>query len=264
MFMLETNRTLLALAAVAALIGGALVVPLRGSAQELPRTAPRRDLDRATRDVEVMRRILAREALGSRSGPTAHEYRNESGFLMYTNVANAATVAEGYFVDGHGAVFLLRTSDPVTPPSQPAADGREEPDTLWDRTVADVEGRPTRMPKFDFPNPNAYDAEKVRALEDRILTQLARFGDRMTELHDDESVVVIVTGGPVSTMHTTAVDALTRATGADRPRPHVVVATSGATRSARTLRVRMRDVRAVARSGAAADALRPHTVIHAY
>jgi len=218
-------------------------------AQEPPREVPanRADLDR---DLEVMRRLLAREGLGAgtpvslRSGETKYVYVSPAG----------DRAAEAFHVRGDGALFLLRTSDAVAPPpGSPREDAapKSEP-TAWDRIADEVEGRPGGAGVHDFLRRGAlprlsdrYDAAKVDALRDRILDQLGKYGDRIRGLDPGAHLTVVVTGGGSQRFAAaSALDALVaQADGTTLAvQPQVAVA-SLPDRSVLTIRVALADCR---------------------
>ncbi len=247
---------------------GALTLTGRLRAQDAANAEARRvdrDVARAVRDVEVMRRILAKEALGatSRTDPMATVAWHARYALDRATQFGGSGSSEAFFVEGQGAIFILRTSDPVTPPTgDPTATPEEKP-TLWDSTLADVEGHPRRYQKAD--QNEQFDREKVRSLEDRILTQFARFGARMSGLRAQDSITVVVVGRGGGR---SAVAYLNAFYGpGDESEPDESPATvylSGTGRSVRTIRVGMGDIQSVANSGGGAEALRARATIQAY
>jgi hypothetical protein len=263
--MIRTTHLLTAALTACAVLGAACMLPQPSQAQDAPLAEARdttRDVARAVRDVEVMRRILAKEALGATQ--TAHgAYLLANAFYSDSSLVGNGS-AEAFFVEGQGAVFLLRTADAVTPSTPEKSEPQSEPETLWDRTVADVEGRPRRNDPRVVRLGAVFDAEKVRALEDRVLEQFAKFGPQMSEIRRGETVVVIVTGGARATTDLTvsAVEALS-----DRDDPVASTVQRLRVRPGRTVRticIRMSDIHDVARSNGGAAALRERATIRAF
>ncbi len=139
------------------------------------------------RDLEVMRRILEREAFG-RTGDYAALENLLSGI-------GSAGRGEGLYIPGDGALFLFRVGLPLVDdaPAPPDGKGDAEP-TLWDRVQAEVEGKsiPEKGAK------KAFDPERVEALKSKLLETLAKYGGNVRQVSDEEHLTVVVRshGGP--------------------------------------------------------------------
>ncbi len=162
----------------------------QGAMEAARAMAPPAEVGELQRDLEVMRRILLQEAFGvgsKRSGA--------GSFTMVGHVYGANPQSgEAFHIAGAGATFVLRTSDAVAPGPEKTDTGEKPKETtLWDRVLADVEGRPPAASAAQ--SKDLYDAGKVEALEDEILEQLGRFGGRIAGLAANEHITVIVVGG---------------------------------------------------------------------
>lgn len=240
-------------------------------AQEPPREVPvdRADLDR---DLEVMRRLLAREGLGA--GVPVAVRAGEVKYVYSWGAADRS--ADAFHVRGDGALFLLRTSDAVAPaPGEPREEAApEKAPTAWDEITAELEGRPRPGDRgiHDYVNRKLgarreYDAQKVEALRNRILEQLARFGDRIRGLGEGEHLTVVVSGGGSPVPDVAAVLG-GRVLGNDGTtqvfvNPQTGAATS-ADRSVLTIRVRVADCRRAAKGEIDLDEFRRRAVVAAY
>jgi hypothetical protein len=190
-------RTSLVLLCAGAVASGACVV---GSvtavrAQEAAATRASSVDEDTLKDAEIMRRVLVREALGSRNAlsPVLHYGESGSTNLGWSYGASAA-YAECFIVPAQGATFILRTSDPVTGPrgtEEPAA-ATPEP-TAWDEEAAAIDGKPVR-PKRSAKGAG-FEAAKVEALRNRVIEQLAKYGAKIRGLAPSDSLTVIVQGG---------------------------------------------------------------------
>src|SRR5262245_29286527 len=132
----RTMRASLVLLVAGAAAAGACVVGSSRAIQAQEATAARAasvDAD-TVKDVEIMRRVLVREALGSR-GPysTWVTYGDGGGSAAPGSYSYGSSCAEAFVVPGQGATFILRTSDAVTAPrgtDEPA--GTAPAPTAWD------------------------------------------------------------------------------------------------------------------------------------
>ncbi|HKB16704.1 MAG TPA: hypothetical protein VKF62_11610 [Planctomycetota bacterium] len=157
-------------------------------AAPLQKAAPEKtDYAGLRRDLEVMRRILEREAFG-RTGDYAALENLLSG-------VGSAGRGEGLYIPGDGALFLFRVGLPLVDDSPAATDGKGDAEpTLWDRVQAEVEGKsiPEKGAK------KAFDPERVEALKSKILETLAKYGGNVRQVSDEEHLTVVVRshGGP--------------------------------------------------------------------
>jgi hypothetical protein len=191
-------RTALLCLSLAALAAGACVLDRLGAANAIAQEAPG---DRArvvsaetVKDAEVMRRVLVREGLSTRTTAAFVANRNAlMGDLMAASHPSAS-VSEAFVVPGQGVTFILRTSDAVS--SANAAEETPEPNekpTAWDEEAAALEGRAARQ--YVSRKVEKYEAAKVEALRTRVLDQLAKYGSKIRGLGASESLTVIVQGG---------------------------------------------------------------------
>jgi hypothetical protein len=157
-------------------------------AAPLQKAAPEKtDYAGLRRDLEVMRRILEREAF-NRTGDYA-------ALETLLNSVGSAGRGEGLYIPGDGALFLFRVGLPLVDdaPAPPDGKGDAEP-TLWDRVQAEVEGKtiPEKGAK------RAFDPERVEALKSKLLETLAKYGGNVRQVSDEEHLTVVVRshGGP--------------------------------------------------------------------
>ncbi len=160
------------------------------------------------KDVEIMRRVLVREALGAR---TIDERNALQGVSVQSVYSGSAGATEAIIVPGHGVTFVLRTSDPVAPPPGPGRTATPAQRSVWEEEAAALD-RPTTAGVWTSHEGRAlwndgvrvlsagtfatYDSLKVGALRDRVLEQLATYGSRIRGLGATERVSVVVIGGP--------------------------------------------------------------------
>lgn len=193
-------RTSLVLLVAGAAIAGACVVGSSRAIQAQEAAAARASSVEADalKDVEIMRRVLVREALGAGGAPRAYVHYGDT---LTTSVgwAGGSSYGEGFIVPGQGATFILRTSDPVTAPRRTDAPADTAPaPTAWDEEAAALDGKVVRPVRAQLVT--AFDNAKVDALRGRVLDQLAKFGAKIRGLAASESLTVIVQGGLGRTM----------------------------------------------------------------
>lgn len=162
------------------------------SAQEAPQARPSDVSDETIKDVEVMRRVLVREGLATRS--SANVVTADRIDFYVTNGWGGVSASEAFVVPGQGATFVLRTSDSVAPPKggDDAAAASPEKPSAWDEEAAALDGKPvtTRAAR----RANRYEAAKVDALRTRVLDVLAKYGQKVRGLAPNDRLTVIVVG----------------------------------------------------------------------
>jgi hypothetical protein len=146
----------------------------------------KRDYKALKRDLEVMRRILEREA----RPPAVRDTSLSNMFAL----GRGEALSEAYYVPGQGALFVLRLSSWIDSKPQPAEDEADAPEkSLWNDIRAEVEGRPSRQNvRVDVRYAHALSTSDV---ETRVLDALARYAGNIGQLTDDERITVIVLGG---------------------------------------------------------------------
>lgn len=256
-------RTALICLSLAALAAGACVLDRLGAANAVAQeAADARDVSAETvKDAEVMRRVLVREGLSTRTATAVVADRNVMiGNLMAANW-QSASVSEAFVVPGQGVTFILRTSDAVSS----AHSGEDAPEpgdkpTAWDEEAAALEGRAARQ--YVSRKAEKFEAAKVEALKTRVLDQLAKYGSKIRGLGASDSLTVIVQGGSRAAPQVVSnPDGALSVYYAD-----LAVAGSGAP-SARTvlvLRVSVADCRAAADGSLAADEFRRRAGVAGY
>ena len=260
-------RTSLVLLVVGAAAAGACVVGSSRAIQAQEAASARASsVDADTlKDVEIMRRVLVREALGARSGPTV-ALRYGEALSTSLGWAGGTSYGEGFVVPGQGATFILRTSDAVT-----AARGADTPadsapaPTAWDEESAALDGKIVRAARAQFAT--TFDAAKVEALRGRVLDQLAKFGAKIRGLAATDSLTVIVQGGvgralvPVTSSSATDNDAATALL-----RTTMVYASSAApeARTVLVIRASVSDCKAAADGSLGADEFKRRAAIASY
>lgn len=193
------HRILTVLAAAATFAAPAASIPaapapaqsVNGSAQEI-------DYDSMLRDLETMRRILNKQAFP----------RNQHPFVDFGEDAQAGgasgRVSEAYYLPGAGALFLANVELCLAPPKEaPSAETTASP-TLWEKVRAEVEGRATATGAGSgldllFTNQGrgaTYQASLVDPLKQAIVQTLVEYGSNLAQIPAEEYLTVLVRGSP--------------------------------------------------------------------
>jgi len=191
------RASLVLLVAGAAMAGACVVGSVRAVRAQEATAARASSVDADTlKDVEIMRRVLVREALSARGGsPVA--LQQHYAYVVSAGSGGGWTYgtsyAEAFAVPGQGVTFILRTSDPVTAPRRAEEPAAETPEpTAWDEEAAALDGKSVRRSRP--VKGNAFEAAKVDALTNRVLEQLAKFGAKIRGVASTEALTVIVQG----------------------------------------------------------------------
>lgn len=225
------------------------------------------------RDVEVMRRVLVKEGLGTTPDSVRTDARDVS--VQFWATVPRPSPSDAYVIAGDGVTFVLRTSDPVAPSrgAQKETAGTTDP-SAWEQAEAEMEGR--QRAQRVRSRADRYDAGKVDALRTRVLEQLARYGSRIRGLASTDHLTVVVEGGgPYSLRLNDRLITTTDAAGnldvaaLDRPRAvtalgYVTGAAGADASTVLTIRVSLADCQAFARNELDLDTFRRRAVISAY
>ncbi len=142
-------------------------------------------------DLAVMSHILDKtleENLGRQS-----QDRTAMGIDVF--FAPGANPIRSLFLEGYGALFMLKVGFPLlAPPSRDAAPKEEQPgNSSWEEAKRELYGRPGEGRAVTRPA-EEYDEDKVRKLEDGLLEALKN-ASNIRNLKPDDSVTICVVGG---------------------------------------------------------------------
>ncbi len=165
--------------------------PARGARPaRAPEDAPPRDAEALRKELEIMRLVLDRKVF-DRDGAGA--YGAGSGAVL-ANLFPDRAHSEALYIAGEGALFLLRTRDPVANVGHAGVEVAPEP-SLWDEAVARVEGHPPQMRRqVASGSHTVYDARKIEQLKRSIFDALVVFGEHASTLSPEDSITVVVRG----------------------------------------------------------------------
>ncbi len=172
-----------------------LVIPVDQIKQE--------DLAVITEDIRVMCRVFDKKL------KQEHQIVISTGF-QYGFPLGGTTGTEGIYLEGYGALFLLKVDMPLTPPSEIKEEQpKEEGDPLWEETKRELHstkegggfagggyGSSGAMMIYTHGldrSGEKYDPEKVEQLKTTLIKSL-KHAANIHSLKPDESVIISVRG----------------------------------------------------------------------
>jgi hypothetical protein len=177
--------------------GTVLVVP---TAETKPQ-----DLAAITQDLNIMLRILEKELNPDRRDRLSGFYWDKiSGLGHYKSFFSGDDrAARAIYVQGYGALFLLKVDFPLSPPPETPQEKKteEDIDSVWAETKREIytpedaerrrSGRSSRHQRGR--SEEKYDAQKVENLKTTLVKTL-KHAANIRILKPDESVILTVTG----------------------------------------------------------------------
>jgi len=103
---------------------------------------------------------------------------------------------EGIFLDGYGALFLMKVDFPLSPPPEETQEEKveeESTDDIWKQAKQEIY-EPQKIIPRRKREPAKYDAEKVEALK-RTLTESLKHASNIRNLKSDNWVIFTINGG---------------------------------------------------------------------
>jgi hypothetical protein len=159
------------------------------------------DIIAMNEDMTVMSRIL-REQLDQEAQGNWYGRRFDPFWRQNRGMA------EAMYLDGYGALFLIKVDFPLSPPAQEAEEKeeteQEETDPVWEQTKRDIyEPQQARVPgRGTQGTEQQYDAEKVEDLKATLIKAL-KHASNIRDLKQNELVVLTIIGsGESSGSHT--------------------------------------------------------------
>ena len=222
--------------------------------------------DQATlqKDLAIMSHILEK-ALEENIGRESQDHK-AMGINVY--FSPASTPFRSLFLDGYGAVFVLRVGFPVlAPPTKPEAIKEESStDSTWQEAERELYGRGTEGKVSAGPS-EAYDEEKVGKLKDTVLEALKN-ASNIRALKPDESVTICVFGsaaGTIKKVRAGSQNTLSTRRSGEQPRVWVTnTGRSQAAGSVLTIRVKKADIDAFSKGKLELDDFRKRAKIVSY
>ena len=149
------------------------------------------DLVTIMEDMSVMSRILDKKLDLFPGGMFRGGYGSGLNFSFFGSTGADST--EAIFLQGYGALFLMKVNFPLSPPAEVEKEKIEEPaDPIWEETKREIYapedvGRHRRVPAAK------YDVEKVEDLKRKLIKAL-KHAANIRNLKPDESIIITVTG----------------------------------------------------------------------
>jgi hypothetical protein len=159
----------------------------------------REKVDAIEEDLSVMARILQKAARSLRDD----DRFSSMGLDLDSSLFGSASGARNIYLEGHGALFLLRVEYPLVGPRENAEPApKEAPPSVWDETREEVLGvdRNTEQdPGFTVRRGRTepYDEAKVEGLKTALLDSLKN-ASNIRFLGSEEFITLVVQGGDVA------------------------------------------------------------------
>jgi len=158
------------------------------------------DLDAILEDMNVMSRILDKAL----SGKLGEDYASPPPGRLVAALTGSAG-AQGIYLEGYGALFMLQVKFPLLPPPAPqAAKPEPEEKSVWEETKRELyepwrvrpilPGGPGMRADRVTIRSREYDAQKVENLKGALFEALKEAG-HIRKLKPDDFVVLVVSGG---------------------------------------------------------------------
>jgi hypothetical protein len=170
------------------------------------------DLAAITEDISVMCRVLDKK-LKEEQGIAA------PARLLIGLPFGGTTGTEGIYLEGYGALFLLKVDFPLTPPPEIKEEQpKKEGDSFWEETKRELHsakegegfggygGAMSYAYGLDDRSGEKYDAEKVERLKTTLIKSL-KHAANIRSLKPDDSIIISVRGyTPAVAVQETVVD----------------------------------------------------------
>ena len=150
-----------------------------------------KDQAKLEEDLAVMSHILDK-TLSERSGAEARPWK-AMGIDVFLP---GSTPFRSLFLDGYGALFMLKVNFPLLPPAAKTEEPKEKSpvDSTWEEAREELYGQHSEG-QFAMGAVEEYSAEKVNKLKEGLLEAL-KSAANIRELKSDDSITVCVFGGP--------------------------------------------------------------------
>lgn len=121
--------------------------------------------------------------------------------VQIANAASAAGFFENLYLDGYGALFMIRVQFPLLPPPEISKNGESDKpkNTTWEQTKRELYGAKRRVnsretsPWNIHKQPEEYSSKKVAQLKEALM-QALRNATNIRNLSADEHVSIAVVG----------------------------------------------------------------------
>lgn len=135
----------------------------------------------------------------SRYGSSYSRTRTGYGALdLATFLGVESQNTEGIYLEGFGALFLIKVNFPLSAPPETKSAQRqpkEAIDSAWEQAKQDLYESGEATKKVESISPDKYDMYKVDYLKEKLFTAL-KYAANIRKLEPDDTVVVTVKGRP--------------------------------------------------------------------
>jgi len=177
--------------------GAVLVIPAAEMKTE--------DLVTVTEDMSVMSRIFEKNLEQAHIATTRGGLALSDYHALAMLIGGRGGAIQSMYLQGYGALFLMRVDFPLSPPPQVKEEEKEkqtteEADPVWDQMRREMyEPQEATRRRAEQPE-EKYDAEKVENLKTALVKAL-KHAANIRSLKPDESVILTVagSGGPAGT-----------------------------------------------------------------
>jgi hypothetical protein len=178
-------------------VGSVLVIPTAELKME--------ELAAMTEDMSVMSRLFEKNLEQARLPATYGTLFGYSHNPFATLLGGGGGVIQSMYLQGYGALFLMKVDFPLSPPpqaeqKQEEETKKEETDPVWQQMRSEMyEPQEATRRRAEQPE-EKYDAEKVENLKTALVKAL-KHAANIRSLKPDESVILTVagSGGPAGT-----------------------------------------------------------------
>jgi len=241
--------------------GTILVVPMEQTTPEI--------ISAITEDMTIMARIFDKKVNPQRTRPNIVEvFIGNHHRDCWPFLAGNDQFTKGLYVQGYGALFLIKIDFPLMPPPEIEVEQRaSDIDPVWQQTQRELY-TPITIPEhvntgiiedergaYYISNHAVtenfeYNAEKVKELK-RILLNLLKYASNIKHINSNESVAIAVTGASqpvlIKKITTKRSSGIAPTVGSAEPTEIKITASSSTTASVMTIRVLKSDVDAFAK-----------------
>ena len=166
------------------------------------------DVAAIAEDMNIMSRIFVKNLEEDRIAPARSGFLALSRDPLVTLLGGGSSI-ESMYLQGYGALFLMKADFPLSPPPQveeeKQTEQKTETDAVWEQMRRDIY-EPQEAARDSHKEPEEkYDAEKVENLKTTLIKSL-KHAANIRSLKSDESVILTVTGsGRSSGTHLAAI-----------------------------------------------------------
>ncbi len=156
------------------------------------------DIIAVTEDMNVMARIFEKNLQQAHIATARGGLFLSGDYLFGTLLGRGRDAIQSMYLQGYGALFLMKVDFPLSPPPQVQQEKEtkqeEDTDPVWTEMKQEMfEPEESRRRRTERSEQKKYDAEKVENLKTTLVKAL-KHAANIRSLKPDESVVLTITG----------------------------------------------------------------------